>query len=409
LGSDALENRGEDEVRLNPRAVWSDVAAFKSALGGEDTESGLQLYRGPLLEGFFLSEAPEFERWLSDERENLRAAAAAGAFRLAETEGAEGNLGGSGHWVRRGLSLAPLDERLVKTGMALLDQAGDRAGALQAYAAFTNRLREELDLSPTEETKELASKISERRRGSRGDIVGREAMGEALFPGTSESPSSGVGGLRRPWRARVLSLAAFATITTIAILLSGGQDENLGAGGLTEDQHPGAQTGSLSPTVLAVLPFQPHGEEEGTPALAYGVHEEVLTYLSKVPGLTVISRRSVEQLARTELTLPEIALRLGAGSILEGSVQRDGQQVRISVQLIDANSDTHLWAQTFYREPTDILELQLEIALRVTGTLRAHLMANREGPVTDSLQEALSEALLLEAMTGGRGGGPDTR
>ena len=80
-------------------------------------------------------------------------------------------------------------------------------------------------------------------------------------------------------------------------------------------------------------------------------------------------------------------------------MQREGQQVRISTQLIDPHTDTHLWAQTFYREPRDLLEVQMVIALRVAGTLRAGLLFGPwDGPVPDSIAEALSQDLLGDIM-----------
>jgi TolB-like protein len=258
-------------------------------------------------------------------------------------------------------------------------------------------------LEPSEATGALAERIA----GGNGD----EESESSGFPAPSDS-GKGLSGSQAPFHpARRWLLRSGALIAPFGVLAVGWallRQEGTSPG-LADRPPPILAADSLSPTVLAVLPFQAHGSEDETQELAFGVHEEILTYLSKVPGLTVISRRSVEQFARTNLTLQEIALRLHAGSVLEGSVQREGKQVRISVQLIDALTDTHLWARTFYREPRDLLEAQMEIALRVAGTLRASLLYGPwEGPIPDSISEALSRDLLQDIMEARRGGPPDS-
>ena len=393
LGADAVETRGEDEVRLNSAVVWSDVAAFRSALAEEEAETGLELYRGDLLEGFFLSDAPDFERWLDRTREDLRQMAAQAARHLAEAAHAQRNAGGVGHWTRRALALAPFDEGLLQKGMVLLAESGDRAGAIQVQVAFAALLEKELGLEPSEETLALAERIAT------GDVRGRQVGGDQPPPHQGETAPSGRQATPAP-RPRWVAVAA-ASVVLAGLLMVGWAARRIFEPGSdpSQRQTPPLSADSVTSTVVAVLPFQAHGSDADTEELAAGVHEEILTYLSKVSGLRVLSRRSVAQYAQTDLTLQEIAERTGAGSVLEGSVQREGAQVRITAQLIDATTDTHLWAQTFYREPRELLEVQVEIALRVAGTLRARLIHGIEsGLVADSLTEALSQELFQEIL-----------
>jgi TolB-like protein/Tfp pilus assembly protein PilF len=124
---------------------------------------------------------------------------------------------------------------------------------------------------------------------------------------------------------------------------------------------------------LAVLPFANLGDDPANAAFVGGVHDTLITQIAKVPGLTVISRSSVLQFEGRKPTIAEVAAALNVGAVLEGSVQRDGQRLRIQAQLIDASSDAHLWAETFDRNAGDLFAVQSEIAQAVAEQLRVHL------------------------------------
>jgi len=124
---------------------------------------------------------------------------------------------------------------------------------------------------------------------------------------------------------------------------------------------------------VAVLPFQNLSAEEENAFFASGVHEDILTYLSRISGLRVNSRTSVQQYAGSQLNMKDIAGQLGARYIVEGSVRRAGNQVRVTAQLIDANTDEHLWAENFDRELTDIFAIQTAIAKEIVAQLQAEL------------------------------------
>src|SRR5438445_9523695 len=98
LGADAMVSRGDEEIGLDFDRVWCDVTAFDRAVDGGASREALDLYRGPLLEGFFISDGPEFERWLERERARLREAAARAAQRLIEQCESRGNLTTATHW-----------------------------------------------------------------------------------------------------------------------------------------------------------------------------------------------------------------------------------------------------------------------------------------------------------------------
>jgi TolB-like protein len=126
---------------------------------------------------------------------------------------------------------------------------------------------------------------------------------------------------------------------------------------------------------IAVLPFDNRSNQADDEFFTSGIHDDLLTQLAQISSLRVISRTSVAQFKDTSKTIREIAELLGVATILEGGVQRAGNQVRINMQLIDAATDAHLWAQTYDRELTanNIFSIQSEVATAVTEAMRATL------------------------------------
>src|SRR5215831_3877870 len=130
---------------------------------------------------------------------------------------------------------------------------------------------------------------------------------------------------------------------------------------------------------IAVLPFENLSADSENAFFADGVHAEILTHLAKIAGLKVISRTSVMTYERgVERNLREIAKELGVANILEGSVQKSADQVRINVQLINAQTDSHLWADTYDRKLTDIFGVESEIAKGIAESLQAKLTGREE-------------------------------
>src|SRR5207245_5031421 len=132
------------------------------------------------------------------------------------------------------------------------------------------------------------------------------------------------------------------------------------------------------PNGIAVLPFENLSGDPDNAYLAEGIHEEILTRLASIAGLKVISRTSTQQYQSKPRNLREIAKQLGVANILEGSVQKTTDQVRVNVQLINAQTDSHLWAETYDRKLTDIFELESEIAKRIAESLQARLTGREQ-------------------------------
>jgi len=132
------------------------------------------------------------------------------------------------------------------------------------------------------------------------------------------------------------------------------------------------------PNGVAVLPFENLSLDPENAYFAEGIHEEILTRLASIAGLKVISRTSTQQYQSKPRNLREIARQLGVENILEGSVQKATDQVRVNVQLINAQTDSHLWADTYDRKLTNILGVESEIAKRIADSLQAKLTGREQ-------------------------------
>jgi TolB-like protein len=175
-----------------------------------------------------------------------------------------------------------------------------------------------------------------------------------------------------------------AIVLLIALLLADrfmpvGDDEvaNVRAVSTTESAVEAAEPETTAPTPLgrgvAVLPFANLSEDPNNAFFAGGVHEDILTNLSRIAGLRVISRTSMVKISEQGLDIREIGLLLNVSHVLEGSVRRAGNQVRVTVQLIDASNDDHIWADNYDRQLDDIFSIQSEIAQKIAAQLKTEL------------------------------------
>ncbi|PYI78704.1 MAG: hypothetical protein DMF04_02305 [Verrucomicrobia bacterium] len=199
-----------------------------------------------------------------------------------------------------------------------------------------------------------------------GDGIGNEAMPEkirCLQPPTSE---------RRtpikywPW------LAAAALL--IAAVLAFGLFRFVGS-----RSRQAADIGPVPEKSIAVLPFENLSDEKQNAYFADGVQDEILTDLAKVADLKVISRTSVMQYkSDVARNLREIGRQLGVAHLLEGSVQRASNRIRVNAQLIDARTDAHVWAQTYDRDLADVFAIQSEIAKAIADQLQAKILPHEQ-------------------------------
>ncbi len=188
------------------------------------------------------------------------------------------------------------------------------------------------------------------------------------------------------WTVRLVILALCLGFP-IAIILAWAYDITPSGIKRTADLAPAASVPEKS---VAVLPFENLSDDRENAFFADGVHDDILSSLARIADLKVISRTSVQQYRTGARNLREIGEALGVAHVLEGTVRRVGNRVRVNAQLINAQTDAHVWAETFDRELTDLFAIQTELAERIAGALQANLspreMAGLQVPPTRDLQ-----------------------
>jgi TolB-like protein/class 3 adenylate cyclase len=195
------------------------------------------------------------------------------------------------------------------------------------------------------------------------DQVGNPQRPEK-FGKTQEQQAAIAAPSRSPRKNLLIAVAAVVAIGSAIVLLYFARHANQGS--ITIEKS------------IAVLPFENRSEDKANAYFADGIQDEILTRLSKIADLKVISRTSTQHYKSAPENLREIASQLGVAHIVEGSVQKSGDAVRVNVQLIKAANDSHLWADTFDRKLTDIFSVESEVAKAIAEQLRAHLTGQEE-------------------------------
>jgi adenylate cyclase len=293
LHADALF-LGSSELRLNPAAISTDLGDFIGAIERGDFQAASAAYAGPFLDGFFVDEAPEFERWVEEQREEYRRRLLGVLEALATGAARRGDLAAAAEWWRR---LAAADPFSARTAVAYIDAAaaaGDRAAALQFARVYEELIRQELDASPDPAIAEAAGRIR-----------------SAIAPAAEQASGPSV----------------------------------------------------------AVLPFVNMSPDRENEYFSDGMTEEVTTLLSRIPGVRVASRTSAFAFKAKELDARQIAERLRVTTLVEGSVRKVGNRIRLTAQLVDAAGGYQLWSETYERTLGDVFTLQQELAQAIVAAL----------------------------------------
>jgi serine/threonine-protein kinase len=191
----------------------------------------------------------------------------------------------------------------------------------------------------------------------------------------------------------LIALAIVAIIFTPAILRS---REKAQRNNPTRPKETSVTT--IADKSIAVLPFENLSSDKENAFFAQGIQDEIITTLSKISGLRVISRTSTARYGSKPENLPEIARELSVANVLEASVQKSGDRVHINVQLIQAETDSHLWAQSYDRQLTDIFSVEGEVAKKIADSLSATLSPQEKARVeTKPTENADAYVLYLRA------------
>ena len=360
LGGETVVGRGDQEVAVLPEHLWCDAAAFETALDGGRPKEALDLYRGDLLAGFYASDvAPEFEDWLSRERDRLRARAAEGAWEVAEIAEREGDSAEAIQWGRRACNLAPDDETVVRRLIQLYDRLGDRAGALRAYEVLVEHLTEEYQAEPAPETQALieAIKARDEERFTVGvsDIPPRTDLRIPVAAAATASPSP-------HRRSAVLGTAVGVVFVTALLYAVYGAVISSSAVGLNEGGHR-----------VAVLFFENLSGDPADDYVAHGLTEETIARIGRLERFTVTSRPAVRRFRGVDTDPAEIGRALGVEYLVSGSVRRVDDRFRVTVELVRATDGVHVWGESYESDEGDLLDIEENIArmvaLEIAGTL----------------------------------------
>ena len=172
IAEDAIRSRGQEELGVDPSCIPCDVLELEEVLENGREEPALALYRGDLLDDFYIRDAHEFEQWLGRERARLRSRACAGTWPVAEHYAVHGQPAEAVTWGERALDLSGDDEAGLQRLLRLRADSGDRAGAVRDYEAFAARLRREYELEPSVETRAVVASV--RSDGVRPYSLGSE-------------------------------------------------------------------------------------------------------------------------------------------------------------------------------------------------------------------------------------------
>ncbi len=375
LGPGAVPASGS-HLRLDSSVVGSDAGAFTEALASGRPADAVGVYGGPLLDGFHVDDAPEFERWLDGERTRLAREYLEALRQLATAAESAGVWDEAAKWWARAVEHDPPNSHLVLQHVRVLATMGDRANAIQVLEAHARRLREEFDLEPD---REILATIERIRKGELQALQGgvppfttappterRQTAEESPQPHLPQTAiTTTVHRTPRwlPWAAGVAAIVLGATF---------------GTGRLLKTRAPEP---SASRTAVAVLPFRNLSADSSYAYFSGGLHDELLTQLAKVASLRVIGRTSVLGYEETSKPLRQIGQELAVGSIVEASVQVVGNRLRVAVQLLDPITQKALWSERYDRTLDDAFAVQSDIARQIVAAVGATVTGPEAGAI----------------------------
>jgi len=377
LGENIIQTQGE-LLKISPETEV-DALEFLKTVDSRDDEPGFKLYYGSFLQGVHFGVSGEFESWVNRTRYELERKYRDLCRRLTGTLIEKGDNEEALTVARRWVSIDPLEDEAQHLLIKLLAQIGRRSEALQQFNRYSKLIAKELDVEPLDETKELVRQIKEEtameipadqgrwKEPLLSEPKGRNNLNEEPENSRREEKSEQIEPfIRKGSELRNSFLFGFLVIVLTAVAFYWIR----GAVDVTSDP----MQDMIEPHGIAVLPFVNMSADPEQEYFADGITEDLLTSLTKLERTRVISRTTVMRYKNSEKSLPEIAAELNVAYVLEGSVRRDQNNVRITAQLIEVADDKHLWAETYDRVLTDIFEVKSDIAHRIAEALEQRLL-----------------------------------
>ena len=367
-----IASEGEDVV-LDAAAFEVDALAFRRLAvqsGRPELEAAAALYTGEFLDGLVI-ESEEFESWRRAEASRYRDQAIDVLTRLMRQFSEYGETERAIEAGERILRLEPLHEAAVRRLMRHYSEGGRRGAAIQLYRTLADALRTELEAQPEAETRAVFAEIA---RGDERTCDPAASDMKQPARSASLSRSSNIrGGVLRPGIRLRVPLAILACVLLVATaLISYRQFVPLGPQpGVVAERALAADPASA--ISIAVLPLLNLSGDASQEFFSDGMTEEITAALAMVPDLRVVARTSAFQFKGGKNDVRAVGQALNATHLIEGSVRKDGNRVRITAQLIEVGKGTHLWSESYDRRLSDIFATQEEIARTIVGSLMTPL------------------------------------
>ena len=344
-------------VSLNPALISSDVGDFKSAIERGELETAVKQYRGPFLDGFYLEDAPEFERWVEEERARLKSRYAAALDRLAEAADAANNPEAAVRLWRALVEVDPVSTRNALGLMRALNNTGDHAAALIFAERYEVIVARELGTSVGPEVTKLVAEIRTAAGTSR--ITALKAPSETAPPfapgtlfnaGTNQTAAPPSSNRRASFTRTVLvTTAVLAIAATLIATQSRSSDSPIPS--------------------IAVLPLANMSRDSANAVLVDALSEDLITALSRMENLRVTARQSSFAFRDSKLTASQIGDTLHVTNLVEGSVQPLANGLRVRIRLIDVPNGEARWSDSYDTSLGDLSATQGEIAAAVARQL----------------------------------------
>jgi TolB-like protein/DNA-binding SARP family transcriptional activator len=390
-----LASEGEDIV-LDAAAFDVDALAFRCLAvqsGRTELEEAANLCSEEFLDGLDI-DSEEFESWRRAEATRYRDQAVDVLTRLMTQSVECGETERAIETGLRILRLEPLHESGVRRLMRLYGAGGRRGAAVQLYRTLADALKTELGAHPEAETRAVFAELARGGEDLTSDVPGEsggapaadaklparstvaavlgDASGESPPPSAHQlAPTDSVPRPVAPQHAKTRKLGWILAGTLAAVVATFLVYQFAPRAGTTTAQQELAQpAGAIS---IAVLPFVNLSSDKEQEFFSDGMTEEITSALAKVPNLRVVGRTSAFQFKGQNKDLRAIGQALNATHLIEGSVRKDGNEVRITAQLIKADDGTHLWTESYNRELKGIFAMQEDIAEAIAGALRVPL------------------------------------
>jgi DNA-binding SARP family transcriptional activator/TolB-like protein/tetratricopeptide (TPR) repeat protein len=360
-----------DELRLNPGVVRVDTAEFERHLERGECVEAVRWYRGPFLDGFHLSGAPEFERWMDGERQRLTASYVEALEALAAAAAAAGDARSAVEWRRRLALEDPYDTRAAVALAEALAAAGNRAGALECARAHATLLRAEFELDPSPELVALAERL--RGEGAGDPPGGRNEGGSAPRPASPPTPGSGVAAgatVRRiedAWRSPRDTSATPIARSRRLLVTGAAAGLLLGFLAAPTGRAGEADAADRTPVTLAVLPFHVLSESSVDAFLSVGLADAMITRLAGAEGIRVRPTSAILPYDGRAVEVGDVGRELAVEYVLGGTVQRMEEGIRASVQLVSARDGTPVWAREYRLRRDELPALQDSVVLHLAS------------------------------------------